>query len=332
MPRVVFVLGAGASRPYGLPTSKELRAILLGTEAGDRALISLGINYDRIVSFLDSRGMRHEPKYGELFARATEREIPEDLNVARLFVDAALAGFCVGRGATLKNFRYRLFNSQRVSIDAFVTNNPDLEQIAKHAVAAVLLLCEREERLEADWYQQFLERLMRSGAHDGEFGVITFNYDRSFEHYFKRAYTHNYLTDELLARKLYKQLKIVHAYGCLGTLEGNIMPPLVRYGDIDTFGNAVDQMELATPEHDPNDKIKGLLDGVERVVFIGFGFWKENMDLIELDKKNRPSVYASAFRLPVTVMEDVKARYPNIIFGNRDDHVLDFVLSHAVFA
>jgi hypothetical protein len=332
MPRVVFVLGAGASRPYGLPTSKELRTILLGTEAGDRALISLGINFDRIVSFIDSRGMRDEPKYGELFARATDREIPTDLNVARLFVDAALDGFCVGRGGTLKNFRHRLFNSQRVSIDAFITNNPDLEKIAKHAVAAVLLLCEREERLEADWYQQFLERLMRGGAHDGEFGVITFNYDRSFEHYFKRAYAHNYLSDELLASKLYRQLKILHAYGCLGTLEGTIMPPLVRYGDVNTFGDAVDQMELATPAHSPNDNIKGLLDGVERVVFIGFGFWKENMDLIELDKKDPPSIYASAFRLPVTVMEDVKARYPNIIFGNRDDHVLDFVLSHPVFA
>ena len=332
MPRVVFVLGAGASRPYGLPTSKELRAILLGTEAGDRALISLGINFDRIVSFLDSRGMRDKPKYGELFARVTEREIPKDLNVARLFVDAALDGFCGSQWETFKNFRDRLFNSQRVSIDAFITNNPDLEQIAKHAVAAVLLLCEREERLEADWYQQFLERLMRGGSHDGEFGIITFNYDRSFEHYFKRAYTHNYLLDESLARKLYRQLKIVHAYGCLGTLEGNTMPPLVSYGDVNTFGNAVDQMELATPAHDPNDEIKGLLDGVDRVVFIGFGFWKENMDLIELDKKNPPSVYASAFRLPVTVMEDVKARYQNIIFGNRDDQVIDFVLSHPVFA
>jgi hypothetical protein len=196
----------------------------------------------------------------------------------------------------------------------------------------VLLLCEREERLEADWYQQLLERLMRSGVHDGEFGVITFKYDRSFEHYFKRAYTHNYLTNESLARKFYEQLKIVHAYGFLGTLEGNMMPPLVKYGDANNFGNAVDQMELATPGHDPNDKIKGLLDGVERVVFIGFGFWKENMDLIELDKKNTPSVYASAFRLPVTVMEDVKARYPNILFGGREDTVLDFVLSHGVFA
>ncbi len=332
MPRVVFVLGAGASRPYGLPTSKELRAILLGTEAGDRALISLGISFDRIVSFLGSRGMRDKPKYGELFARATEREIPTDLNVARLFVDAALNGFCGSRGGSLKNFRDRFFNSQRVSIDAFITKNPDLEPIAKHAVAAVLLLCEREERLEADWYQQFLERLMRGGSHDGEFGIITFNYDRSFEHYFKRAYTHNYLSDASLARKLYRQLKIVHAYGCLGTLEGNMMPPLVMYGDVNTFGNAVDQMDLATPAHDSNDEIKGLLDGVDRVIFIGFGFWKENMDLIELDKKNPPSVYASAFRLPVTVMEDVKARYPNIVFGSRDDQVLDFVLSHAVFA
>jgi hypothetical protein len=93
MPRVVFVLGAGASRPYGLPTSTELRAILLGTEAGDRALISLGISFDRILSFLDSRGMRNESKYGELFERATEREIPKNLNVTRLLLDAALAGF-----------------------------------------------------------------------------------------------------------------------------------------------------------------------------------------------------------------------------------------------
>jgi hypothetical protein len=276
--------------------------------------------------------MREEAKYRELFARSGEREIPRGLNVALAFVDVALRG-ARGRESTVDNFRKRFFGSQRVSIDAFIANNPDLEAIAKYAVAAVLVLCEREERLDSDWYQQFLERLLRVGSHDGEFGAITFNYDRSFEYYFKRAYFHNYLTNESLARKLYQQLKVVHAYGFLGSLEGNIMPPLLRYGDLSTFGNAFDQMDLVTPANDPKrTEIKEMLDGADRVVFLGFGFWKENMDLIELDKVKPPSVYASAFGLPVTVMEDVKTRYPNIVFGGRDEKLLDFVLSHAVFA
>jgi len=225
-----------------------------------------------------------------------------------------------------------LFASQRVSIDAFITNNPDLEAVAKHAVAAVLVLCEREERLDGDWYQQFLERLMRIGSQDGEFGVITFNYDRSFEQYFRRAYIHNHPGNELLALKFYRHLKIIHAYGDLGSLEGNIMPPLLRYGDVESFGIAVNQMELATPAHYPNhDKIKEMLDGVARVVFLGFGFWKDNMNLIELSQESSPQVYASAFGLPVTVMEDVKAKYPNIIFGDRHEKLLDFVLSYSVF-
>jgi hypothetical protein len=327
MARVVFILGAGASRPYGLPSSTELRDILLGGEAGDKALVSLGIDINRIISFLDSRGKGGNEKYNSLYALAASRT-PPVWDVARLFLDAA---FESGTTDPLLNFRTRLFCSQRVSIDAFITRNPDLEKIAQYAVAAVLLLCEREEYLEAGWYQQFLERLMRDGSRDGEFGVITFNYDRSFERYFTRAFTHNYLTDPQLALKLFGRIKIIHVYGSLGTLAGNTTPPLVKYGDVNNFGNAIDQFHLATPEHAPNSEITNLLDGVERVVFVGFGFWKENLGRIELDKETSAKVYASAFRLPATVRESVKGKYPRIVFGNRDDQVLDFVLNHPVF-
>lgn len=324
MPRVVFVLGAGASRPYGLPTSKELRAILLGTDAGNEALRNLGVPFERIVSFVRSRDAA---KYSDFLLDGTGWEIPKGKNVARDFLDAALSS-----SAELEQFRHRFFGSQRVSIDAFISRNPDVEKIAKYAVAAVMLLCEREERLEGDWYQQFLERLMRKGARDDEFGVITFNYDRTFERYFQRAYLHNNPSDEILARKLYGRIKVIHAYGVLGTLEGTIMPPLVTYGGVNHFGYAADQLQLATAAHPPNGiEIRQMLEGVDRVVFLGFGFWKENIDLLELDPANPPEIYSSAFNLPATIIADMKAKYPKMVFGERTESLLDFVLSHAVF-
>src|SRR5437762_12172241 len=84
--RTCFILGAGASRPYMLPTSRELRHIILGERWGKAAFEALGFN----------------PALS-----AVER------------YDAALLQAAFSKGE-INRFRGEFFNAQRVRIDALL--------------------------------------------------------------------------------------------------------------------------------------------------------------------------------------------------------------------
>src|SRR4051794_22070151 len=113
-----LVLGAGASRPYLVPTSRELRHILLGGTFARDAFGRLGFN-------------------------------PLEMNTAQRHESYLLkAGFSEEE---LKRFRGEFYNSQRVSIDAFLAERKEeFEVIGKFAIAAAVLMCERRQLLNED--------------------------------------------------------------------------------------------------------------------------------------------------------------------------------------
>src|SRR6266481_1619469 len=118
--KTCLVLGAGASRPYLLPTSRELRHILLGGTFARDAFGRLGFN-------------------------------PHEMNTTQKYEHLLETGFAKEE---LERFRGEFFNAQRVSIDAFLAwRKEDFEAIGKLAAALRILTCERRDYLNEDWYQ-----------------------------------------------------------------------------------------------------------------------------------------------------------------------------------
>ncbi len=304
--KICLVLGAGASRPYGLPTSQQLRQILLGTYAGN-AFDELG------------KGGR---------------------TAAKQYYDT-VTGWGIST-EDLTKFQTEFFNSQRVSIDAFLAQRKqEFEHVGRIAIAAAILMCENPHQLTEDWYQWLLELLIREGRNfePGKLFIISFNYDRSLEFFLWRAFRASFgLTpdeaDEMLGR-----IKIVHVYGDMGPLSGT-EDVRVGFGDIKRVGSARNSIHIAAPDTrlPSADAIQSFLQHCKRIVFLGFGFWKENLDILRIEQfRASKDIFASCFGLPRTINMDVTNRFrvafrdDKMNWGNEDQDILRFLTHWYVF-
>jgi hypothetical protein len=116
--------------------------------------------------------------------------------------------------------------------------------------------------------------------------VITFNYDRSLEHFLYTCLcnTHNKPSDEAAAQLAH--IPIVHVYGQLGRLEwqpnnANCLPrPYTNDLDIDSISRAAGGIKIIAEHRDKNPEFlvaHDLMMKADRILFIGFGYDKMNI-------------------------------------------------------
>jgi len=254
---VVFVLGAGASCPYGFPSGRELREQIINRHVTD------------CQSYLSATN-RENPR------------IPEYLETARQFVDAF-------RRATTK------------SVDLFLARNPEFSKEGRRAIAFRILAAEhassfREEtkKKSEDWYtwlfEQMTDKLVKKGDYsrfsENDVAIITFNYDRSLEHFLYDSLSNSFKS--IGPQKVMEQLnhvKICHVFSQVGPLEWQGQPNAIPYRvnvnevGIDTLA---DNIRIAYDEGE-NPKLQeahNLLSRANRVFFLGFGYADENLDTL----------------------------------------------------
>jgi hypothetical protein len=243
--KTLLVLGAGASLPFGLPATQELRELVcFGPEAAD-AIARLEL-----------------PK-GTL--AMMKRELNEAYAQSRISAEQ------------VKTFRTRLIEADGISIDAFVKCNPDFKKIAALSIAAVMLSCEREAKVRGDWY-----RLLAQSIHDhasyapNKLAIITFNYDRSLEFYLTRSFAAYRNEDYDFIRD---RIAIHHVYGDVGELSGS---GSVRFGHFRELHTAAKHLQFGIARDEVAESLhyRKLFTWAERIFFLGCGFWKENLDLL----------------------------------------------------
>jgi len=305
--KTCLILGAGASRPYMLPTARELRHIILGERWGKAAFEALGFN-------------------------------PALTAVERY--DAALLQATFSQGE-INRFRGEFFNAQRFSIDAFLAWRKDeFEVIGKFAAALGVLMCERRLYLNENWYQWLLEELIQDGQDfdASNLRVITFNYDRSFEFYFWRAFRATFNLNDAQADEMLNRIEIVHVYGHCGELRSGVevVPYGGNDGHADQAGRASNSINVVAPRTLPpaTERIREIIAESERLCFLGFGFWTENLDLLGLSKTSK-QIFASAFHLDEGIKRKVKSRLSpdfnkRLVFGESSQDVLAFVNNYDI--
>jgi len=175
----VLVLSAGASYPYGFPTAKGLKELICEQFSSTRATAS------QLISCLNPEGSEYAPE-------------------------------------EFSTFRDAFLKSGQPSVDAFLQRRPEFLGVGKLAIAFCLMPFEREEKLYhpdgKDWYEYLSVKLNSSFEEFGEnkLSIITFDYDRSLEHYLLNSLInlHGKTRDECV--KALAQIPIVHVYGHLG--------------------------------------------------------------------------------------------------------------------
>ena len=262
---VVLVLGAGASAEYGFPTGQELMV--------------------RMLNYLD----------------------PALQGTMKVDYLAALngAGFPLKRIIT---FRNALAEARVGSVDAFIAKQTRFRRVGRAAVAASLIPYEDEGSLRRPpnkplWFE-LLFRVMtqtRDPFEDNELSVITFNYDRSFEHMMFVALCNLYPGGLRGGRKRLKSVPIVHVHGTLGGYpplnngRGRPYDPTLNESIVKKAEKAIkiipdDEDNDGPLEHDEDfEQAYELLYEAELIVLLGFGFHSLNVNRLALGEYTNPN-------------------------------------------
>jgi len=118
----------------------------------------------------------------------------------------------------LDRFRWSLVSS----IDAFLAEkeNQHLSDVGRVAIVAALHQVEHQSQT-GDWYELLFNAIRgrSSSERSDPVRVITFNYDRSLEHFIFHAFKNAYhLSDEDALGLFDQSIEVIHVYGDIGAL------------------------------------------------------------------------------------------------------------------
>lgn len=263
--QILFILGAGASRSYNYPTGKELQSKLLNE------LLRL---YNIYNTNHGDQSIGYSPQFMADFSK--------EYNLARTeMIDYYLA--------TIKD--------------------TTMQEVGKLGIALAIIDAEIEsaQKLpnfysENDWFA-LLQQKMTFGfrnekdlirAFGKNFSFITFNYDRSLEHYFSESLKYRYQLEDTTVVEIMTGLKIEHVFGRLPFLPLESGTNENKYGafpSLELINKTKDSIKLLHERRYVNkERIVQFLNGADIIIFLGFGFAEENIKLLDLKTNLRKSV------------------------------------------
>lgn len=268
--KTVFILGAGSSVPYGYPTAPELR----------RDIIS-----------------KFKSKFKNYFAEFYSDKV--DFNM---------------RFEPFKEMIYYFDKSSIQSIDLFLSRNKKFDRLGKFITVLMLLNNERESKFrenmddpKLDWYTAIYNELTNEIINDNQLELfkendvcfITFNYDRSLEHFLYESFSNSFTSKvDDIANLLNEHLKIIHIYGKLADLEWQ-SDKGIPYGSDIAFRGIQDCMNNINLMFDTRKEISNLLFEANEIYFLGFGYYIGNLTSLSIpnvlaDGRNILNIYGTA--------------------------------------
>ncbi len=246
----------------------------------------------------------------------------------------------------LGEFRVELERSMQPSVDAFLEKRPEFTEIGKASMSCALIPFEQENTIlklgeERHWYK-YLWNKMDAGLErfrENQLSVITFNYDRSIEHFLFVALKHSHGQSDEKTADLLRAIPIVHVYGQLGQY-----PPLAGEGrpydptiTPEIVAECVSGIRIVHEAEDEAAFVVAhkLLTGASRICFLGFGYHENNLRRLRFDKlKKGKAVFGSAMGLKEAerhhVRELVRAIYDGPKLGNENQDALLMLREHPV--
>jgi len=296
----VFVLGAGASVPYGFPTGPELA--------------------DEVCRHFEDMAPPGHP------FRDTEFSL-------------ALMGAFNDHGVSIPLIQqfapaFRLAGCD--SLDEFVQppGNRRFLNLVKAAIITTLLRREEDGRLtdankrEADWFR-YLFKHLRTEDYGSFFAnkvkVITFNFDRSFERRLFLTLRAYYGIGDDEATRLRGVIPVLHLHGKLGGEEwlGERRPESRAYTTAASTAQKLallDAIKIVHEELDPRDiaTAQTWLREAQVICFLGFGFHRLTLSRLGVDQKlPLATIFGTTKGLSGPELRRIKND-----FGNRVDNSL----------
>lgn len=263
MTRTMFILGAGASKPYGFPTGFELREYIINS-------ISDVYNNNR---FFKDNGMRLEEF--ESFASAFKKSRTNSID---LFLSRNKQYELLGKAAIAD----KIVQCEKEGFDNVIDQDDDWYFYFYNRITEGII------------NKEFLSKIYNN------YEFLTFNYDRSFEAYFAESLFYSFFArnpeyGEIDHSQL-PEMDILHIYGSIGSYPKKKYCSSDRYIQ-EVFKNEIDNLKTIYSERKSSEEIKGKISLVQRVFFLGFGYLPENMEILGINKEyfKDKEVYGTAF-------------------------------------
>lgn len=257
--KTVFILGAGASRPYGFPSASELRR-------------------DIIIDF------------PEMYKRSFAEQNNLDLSKVDLHPDFERVINTFNKSSTKSIDLFLSRNKQFYNIGKI---------IIAYLIASYESKSKFREEIEApqfDWYMHIYDLLTKhisdpekliSFFENNNVSFVTFNYDRSLEQFLYESFFNSFSTKRNEIAKLFSNIKILHVYGKIAKLPWENEYPRLEYGSPNYFGNLDElakSINIVFEERtDDLSEAKQLISDAQRIFFLGFGYADENLDALDFN-------------------------------------------------
>ncbi len=289
----VFILGAGASAPYGYPVGSGLRD-------------------DICLNFKSDMSALRERSGGDL------GEIEESIKSIAEFVD------CFQNSRVKSIDRWLGLNGSYREIGKVAIVNAIMK--CEHKTR---LLFEGKDK-SPDWFSVLFNEMMDGVRRPEHFaynqvGFITFNYDRVLEYLLFESFRNAF--SEVSIEEIHRILSIiaiVHVYGCIDK------PPWKKgnynYGDsyvLPFLAEAKTRIRTIgenTGNLDPRENSIGdlLLKTAKKVFFLGFGYDSQNLEILGIPQRFKtglesPAVFGTGYRL---LPEEIETAQSNMGLTN----------------
>lgn len=298
--KTVFIIGAGASQEAGFPVGTELAEI-----------ISKKLNFEIDLNQLKNG---HPGVYRTLENYAKKK----NLNI-NSFIEAGIQiSEGIFLGETIDNF---IDNHQQNSAIATCGKTAIIHSILEAENNSLLYQDPNEpekkldqKKLSDTWYVGFAKILFNQVKREevnslfNNISIICFNYDRCIQHYLINAIASHYLLPKSESQKIVQRLKIYHPYGSIGSIFQNHLETCVPFGQKPGYLDLlplVNSIKTYSEQIEDNETIKNIRHDVneaETIVFLGFGFHPQNLDLLSPPPSqntalNSKRVFATGFEI-----------------------------------
>lgn len=298
--RTVFILGAGASCPYGYPSGANLRErICLFEDQIKPKGLGEAVNSDTDLNGFIKQFEKSSTKSIDLFMARNPKLAP---------IGKILIAFEIFEAEFSSLFRERAEWAQfRLRMPGYVTGRAKFIG-SKDFQGSI-------------WYEYLFDRLTSGLAtkdilpdfSNGNLSFITFNYDRSLEYFLYESLRNSFSeVPESQIVQCLQQLKIIHIYGLIAPLKWqdetngiDYKPQITAALLKDTSSNIITIYEQQ--DNPELSEAKTLINQAEQIFFLGFGYAPENMSVLNLTGLIPPNcqVYGTAFGMVEKEVKDV---------------------------
>lgn len=283
--RTVFVVGAGASAELELPIGEGLKSWIsdaLTLDPNSRDGIFKDKHVDTAVRsyVMEAEGNQRHALYAEFEEAATviTKALPFALSIDQ-YLDAQRANSTIVRLGKIGIASSILKAERNSSIGKIQSRTSRLQDADKRF----------PQQAGKTWHLKLVQLLTAGRAKEDlqhvfdDVAFIVFNYDRCLEHYLTLALSRYYGEDTGNIRQALASLKIVHPYGQVGglTWQEGISVPFGGEAEGHLRSVADDILTFTESANSGvTSEVKSLIEGAETLVFMGFGYLPQNVELL----------------------------------------------------